>query len=356
MLLLFGLGAVTAGIALWALFAIYAERKLSAFIQDRLGPMEVGPAGVFQTLADVLKLLQKEIILPTAADRPLFLVAPVLIFASIFAGFAVIPFFPDTAGAVLNLGLLYLLAIISVEVVGLLMAGWGSNNKYSLLGSVRAVSQIVSYEVPAGLTLLAGVLLFGSLNLHSIVQQQGVGDAPVLLWGLWDVRHIGGITTWTVVRYPHMLLGLLIFFVSSLAESNRAPFDIPEAESELIAGYQTEYAGMAFGVIMLGEYANMLLLSLLASILFLGGWQSPLPNLGTTLPLATWTTGPLWGVLWLLGKGILLVLVMMWVRWSYPRLRADQLMKLCWKYLTPTALALVLISAVWHLAEVGGGG
>jgi NADH-quinone oxidoreductase subunit H len=367
------LPATLGGLAVFALVAVYAERKVSAFIQDRLGPMEVGPVGSLQTLADILKLLTKEAITPTQADPWLFRLGPPIVFASVFAGFAVLPLAPGVVGATLNVGLLWLLAIISIDVIGILMAGWGSNNKYALLGAVRSVSQIVSYEIPSGLALLAAAMMFGSLDLGAITAQQGahLSSGPQYLWGLWDVSAHGGFLSWGLVRYPHLLLAFLIFYIASLAESNRAPFDIPEAESELVAGFHTEYSGFSFAVLMLAEYAALLLVTLLGVVVFLGGWHTPLPNLlplpagldaaglsWTTqwryLQLAALTSGPLWGILWFLLKGSVLVLLAMWVRWTYPRLRADQLMRLCWQYLTPFALGCVLVSALWKLAEVYG--
>ena len=358
---LLAVGGLLGFLATFALLAVYAERKVSAFIQDRLGPMEVGPWGLLQTLADIVKLLTKELITPTQADRRMLAAAPVIAFAAVFAGYAVIPVAGGWVGASLNVGVLYLLAVVSVEAVGILMAGWASNNKYALLGSVRAVAQIVSYEVPAGLALLAAVVMYGSLDLGTIaLQQSHLSPQPLYLLGMWDVTAVGGLTTWGVVRYPHLVVALAVFFIASLAESNRAPFDLPEAESELVAGFLTEYSGFRWAVFFLAEYANMLLLALLAALLFLGGWGTPLPNLGA-LPLAEWTTGApgtwgaaAWGALWLLLKGIVLVLLMMWVRWTLPRLRPDQLLRLCWQVLTPLALVLLVVSAVWKLAEVYG--
>lgn len=366
-------------LALYALFAVYAERKVSAFMQDRLGPMEVGPKGLFQTVADILKLLLKETIQPARADKLLFLLAPILVFCSVFAGFAVLPLAPGLAPSAMEVGLLYLLAIVSIDVIGLLLAGWSSNNKYALMGSVRSVSQIIAYEVPAGLALLAAVLTYGSLNLVEIVQLQGATSTePVYFLGVWDVSAIGGLPAWGAFRYPHLLAGLGVYFIAGLAEANRAPFDIPEAESELIAGFHTEYSGFRFAVLFLAEYGVMLLVALVASILFLGGYHTPLPNLQALpeqlqsahlsvgelfrhLQFATLTQGypgsvpgVLWAVFWLLLKASVLVYIMIWIRWTFPRLRPDQLMRLCWKYLTPAAILLVLISIGWKLAEVYG--
>lgn len=362
--------------AAYALAAVYAERKVSAFIQDRLGPMETGPMGLFQTAADILKLVLKENIVPTAADKKLFLLAPIVIFASVFAGFAVIPVGPGILGAALNVGLLYLIAIVSIDVIGLLMAGWASNNKYAYLGSLRSVSQIISYEIPAGVTLLAAVMMFGTLNLQELSYAQGIHSAdPVYLFGIWDVTEYGGVLSWSIFRYPHLLIGFVVYFIAALAECNRAPFDLPEAESELVSGFHTEYSGARFALIFLAEYGNMFLVGLLASIVFLGGWNSPLPNFGglegvdpaslsigelfKNLQFGYLTSGTvgstafaIWGAFWILAKALFLVFVQMWIRWTLPRVRVDQLLKISWKALTPIAFLLFVISGVWKLLEV----
>jgi NADH-quinone oxidoreductase subunit H len=369
-------GILVIGLAVFALMAVYAERKVSAFIQDRLGPMEVGPYGLFQTFADILKLLTKENIIPLAADKPLFVLAPLLVFVSVFAGFAVLPFAPDAVGASLNIGVLYALAVVSIEVIGLLMAGWASNNKYALIGSVRSVSQIVSYEIPAGLAILSAIMMYGTLHLGEISNQQYIfGPGGQYFFGLWDVSAIGGFVSWGIFRYPHLIAVFIIYFIAVLAECNRAPFDIPEAESELVSGFHLEYGGFRWAVFFLAEYANMLLVCLIAVILFFGGWSSPLPNLiamDGAERVAAWSnwelvqhfqfsyltsgtpgtwTATAWGLFWLLTKGLLLITLMMWIRWTFPRVRADQLMRICWKYLTPLALVCFLISGILKLAE-----
>jgi NADH-quinone oxidoreductase subunit H len=331
------------GIALYALAAVYAERKVSAFIQDRLGPMETGPKGLFQTAADIIKLLLKEHIVPTAADKILFALAPLIVFLSVFAGFSAIPFAPELVTAPLNAGLLFIVAIISIELVGILMAGWGSNNKYALMGAVRAVSQIISYEIPAALALLAAVVMTGSLDLQVI----GLAQSGPL-----------GLLEWNAFKYPHLFLAFLIYFTTILAETNRAPFDLAEAESELIAGFHTEYSGFRFALFMLAEYANMLLLSLLAVIVFWGAGNSPMPNL-FGVDLHHWTQGDsgsisgwVWSTFWLLSKSLFLVVIMMWLRWTLPRVRPDQLLVICWKYLVPSSLVLIGISALWQLIRI----
>lgn len=342
---------------------VYLERKISAFIQDRMGPMEVGKWGLLQLIADLLKLLQKEDIVPKAADKWLFLGAPFVIFAAVFAAYAVIPLAPGLSGSGAAVGVFYLLTILSVDVIGILMAGWGSNNKYSLFGAMRAVAQIVSYEIPLGLSVLCVVMLTQTLDLQVISFQQGIySPEAIYLFGLKDlgvdVTQVGGFLSWNVVRNPFLLIVYVIFFIASLAECNRAPFDLPEGESELVGGFHTEYSGMRYALLMLSEYGMMLLVSLLGAVLFLGSWNTPFPNLGP-LRLADWTSGEpgtwlgyLSGAFWLLSKALLGVLVQMWVRWTLPRLRVDQLMYLGWKVLTPVGLVLFFVSGVWRLLGV----
>lgn len=333
----------------YALYGVYAERKVSAFIQDRYGPMETGKYGLFQTIADITKLLQKENITPSAADKTLFVVAPLIIFVSVFMGFATMPFAPEVIGSAANIGVFYIIAILAVEVVGILMAGWASGNKYALLGSMRSVAQIVSYEIPAGVAIVSVLMISQTLNLQEINLQQGILSGEIVKFlGIWDVSETGGILAWNIFKAPHLLLAFFIYFIASLAECNRAPFDIPEAESELVAGFHVEYGGIRFALIFLAEYAMMLLVSMLAAILFLGGWNTPLPNIGG-LELANWTTGNIWGVFWLILKSFGLVLAQMWVRWTLPRLRVDQLMNFCWKVLIPLSFLCMFASGCWRL-------
>ncbi len=329
--------------------AVYAERKLSAFMQDRLGPMEVGSYGTLQAFADILKLLQKEFIIPAAADRVLFFIAPVLIYIAVYLGFAALPWAPGLIPSSLNLGVFYIFAIISVETVGILMAGWGSNNKYALLGSMRSVAQIISYEIPAGIAVISAVMISQSLNLQEVTLRQGIlSTGAVNFLGLIDVKNIGGFLAWNIFQAPHLIIAYIIYFIASLAECNRAPFDIPEAESELVAGFHVEYSGMRFAFIFLAEYSMMFLVGMLGVILFLGGWNSPLPNVGS-LQLATWTTSSAWGIFWVMVKTMLVVATQIWIRWTLPRFRVDQLMSFCWKVLTPLAFLCMLISGVWRL-------
>jgi NADH-quinone oxidoreductase subunit H len=335
--------------AVFALFGVYAERKVSAFIQDRLGPTEVGKYGTLQTLADILKLVQKELITPAAADKLLFILAPGIIFISVYMGFAALPWAPGLVPSKINLGLYYIFAIISMETLGILMAGWGSNNKYSILGAMRSAAQIISYEIPAGFAIIAVVMITQSLNMQTIGLQQGILSSETTKFlGFYDVTKIGGILAWNIFRAPHLIIAFVIYFIASLAESNRAPFDIPEAESELVSGFHTEYSGLRFALIFLAEYSMMFLVSMIGVILFLGAWNTPLPNIGS-LQLANWTTGVVWGIFWVALKSLSLVGLQMWIRWTLPRLRVDQLMTLCWKVLTPLAFACMLISGIWRI-------
>ena len=318
-------------------------------MQDRLGPMEVGKYGSLQAFADILKMLQKEFIIPTAADKILFILAPIIIFVSVYLGFAALPWAPGLIPASLNLGIFYIFAILSIETLGILMAGWGSNNKYALLGSMRSVAQMVSYEIPTGISVLSVVMISQSLNLQEITIRQGIltSDAINFL-GIWDVKAIGGILAWNVFQAPHLIIAYFIYFIASLAECNRAPFDIPEAESELIGGFHVEYSGLRFAFIFLAEYSMMFLVGMIGVVLFLGGWNTPLPNMGS-LSLANWTTGIGWGIFWILFKTLSVVAMQIWIRWTLPRFRVDQLMSFCWKVLTPLSFLCMLISGIWRL-------
>ncbi len=311
--------------------------------------MEVGIYGTLQAFADIIKMLQKEFIVPTVADKVLFALAPVIIYASVYLGFAAMPWAPGVIPANLNLGVFYIFAIISIETVGILMAGWGSNNKYALLGSMRSIAQIVSYEIPAGIAVISAVMISQSLNLQEITISQGVMSASSIKFlGFWDVTKVGGIFAWNIFQAPHLIISYLIFFIASLAECNRAPFDIPEAESEIVAGFHVEYSGLRFAFIFLAEYSMMFLVGMIGVILFLGGWNTPLPNIGS-VHLADWTTGTWWGAFWGVSKALLVVAVQMWIRWTLPRFRVDQLMNFCWKFLTPLAFLCMLLSGVWRL-------
>ena len=350
-------------VLVYALLGIWVERKLAAFVHDRPGPIEVGPWGLLQTLADILKLIQKEEIYNTGLLKNVFKAAPIVIFVSILAGFATIPLAGGFIGSGMYVGVFYLLAIISLEIFGFLMAGWASNNKFALFGAMRAAAQMISYEVPVGLIVLSVVMISQTLDLQEMTLQQGIfSSETTYLFGLKslsiDVSSYGGFLSWNIIRFPLLGIGMIMYFIASLAEANRAPFDIPEAESEIIAGFQTEYAGFRWSMIMLGEYALMLLVAFLGVIMFLGGWNTPFPNIGS-FKLAEYTSGHygeisgiIWGIFWLCLKSFSWVFIQFWVRWTYPRLRVDQLMYLCWKVLTPASLVLVLVAGVWRLLMV----
>jgi NADH-quinone oxidoreductase subunit H len=342
-LALAGVASAFAGVA------SYVERKVAAHMQARMGPMRVGPHGLLQWIADALKVLLKEDIIPAGADRPLFRLAPYVVFLGSFPAFAAIPFSRNLSVIDLNIGILYLVAVSSLVVLGLLMAGWASGNKWSLFGAMRSAAQIVSYEIPIGLTILAIVMGVGSLSMQKIVQAQASGfpfDIP--LPSAWDRGGDGwgGVFGWFLFRYPPFtFMAFLIYYIASLAETNRTPFDIPEAESELVAGFHTEYSGMRFSVYFMAEYANVLVVSCIAVTLFLGGWLPPYPGFlaERLLPGAAWAAA-VEGLSWFLGKAFALVFVTMWLRWTLPRYRVDQLMDLCWKILVPIAfLNLVAI-------------
>lgn len=345
------------------IISVYLERKLSAFIQDRVGPMEVGKWGLLQLFADLVKLFQKEDLIPSSADRKMFKLAPYLIFAAVFVGFAFIPISPALQGANVQTGLFLLIGLISIDIFGILLAGWSSNNKYSLLGAMRSAAQIVSYEIPLGISILCVCMISTSLNMQEIIMQQGIFSVEKnYLFGIKSLEiettQIGGFLTWNVFRSPVLIPVFIIFFIAALAEANRAPFDLPEAESELIAGFQTEYSGFRWAILFLAEYGMMLLLSFLAAILFFGGWNTPFLNLGE-YKFADWTSGQvgqwsgyLWGAFWIFSKAYFGMLVQMWIRWSFPRLRVDQLMYLCWKVLTPIGLILLLFSAGWRVLMI----
>ena len=316
-------------ILVYALVAIWGERKVAGFIQDRLGPMRVGGwHGWAQSIADLLKLLQKEDIVPHNASRFLFKFAPFMMFAASYAAFAVIPFSSAYIGSNINIGVFYLLAVTSLLTLSIIMAAWASNNKWSLLGGMRSAAQMVSYEVPTIATVLTVIVVAGSLNLMTVTEMQAGNDT------------LGFLPNWLILQNPFLIVAFGIFFVSILAEAHRVPFDLPESESELVAGYQTEYSGIRWAMFMLAEYADMLLLSLLGAVLFFGGWNSPFGD---------FMGGPVWGFFWFMLKGLLLVFVMMWIRWTLPRYRVDQLMHICWSILIPLSFINLVLVALWEV-------
>jgi NADH-quinone oxidoreductase subunit H len=297
------------------------ERKFAARMQSRIGPYRVGPHGLLQPIADALKLMMKEDVVPTAADRHVFNLAPIVFLIPCMLIFATIPFAPGLGVADLNIGILFFMAVSSMEIVGLFMAGWGSNNKYALLSAMRAVNQIISYDLPFIFSALVPVMLAGSLKLSEIVAAQS---------GLW------------FVFYPVIgQLAFIAFVISTLAAENRVPFDILEAESELVAGFRVEYSGMKFALIQLGEYAHVVGSSFLGALLFLGAWAGP---------------GPEWmGPIWFLSKAMFMFLLVTWVRWSFVRIRVDQILALSWKLLLPATLALLVATAIVVVWRSGAG-
>ncbi len=302
-------------IAIHVLLLIWWERKYAGWMQVRLGPMHVGWKGLAQTAADAVKLLTKEDIIPTKADRPLFLIAPFLVFIPTILTFMVLPFSLTWVGYDYPLAALYVIAVSTVTAIGIMSAGWGGNNKYSLLGGVRAVAQLLSYEIPMVIVVLAMVAVTGTMSMTELVTQQD---------GLWNI----------IKQAPVAIPGFLIFLVCALAELNRAPFDLPEAESELVSGFHTEYSGMRFAFFFLAEFANNFFSAGFAVILFLGGWLGP-----AILPPA----------LWFAIKTVVVITLMMSIRWTLPRLRIDQMMGFCWKLLVPASLVVFCIAAFWAI-------
>jgi len=313
------------------------ERKLIGWIQIRIGPNRVGPAGLLQPVADGVKLLLKEIILPANANKGLFLLAPVLMLTPALAAWAVIPFAPEVVLADINAGLLYILALSSMGVYGVIVAGWASNSKYAFLGAMRSAAQMVSYELAMGFALVVVLMVSGSLNLSDIVNAQGRGSFASM--GL-------NFLSWNWLPLAPMLV---VYFVSGVAETNRAPFDVVEGESEIVAGHMVEYSGMAFAMFFLAEYANMILISALTAVMFFGGWLSPFqgyPGIGAT-PLAHSSFG------WLGLKIFVLLFLFLWFRATFPRYRYDQIMRLGWKALIPVTLVWIGVEMVLAAYRVG---
>ena len=317
--------------ALIGLFLVYAERKVCAFMQNRLGPNRVGPFGIFQTIADLFKLLFKELIPIKNADGFLFNLAPFIVIIASFMAIAAIPFAKGLHAIDLNIGVLYVIAVSAMGVIGVLLAGWSSNNKYSLIGAMRSGAQIVSYELSVGLSIITIVILAGSMQLSEIVEAQRAG--------------------WFIFRgHIPAFIAFIIFLISSTAETNRGPFDLAEAESELTAGYHTEYSGIKFAFFFLAEYINMFIVASIAATVFLGGWMpfhvghwDGFNHVMDFIP----------PFIWYIGKTFFVIFMMMWFKWTFPRLRIDQLLTLEWKYLLPINLVNVLIMSFivlmgWH--------
>jgi NADH-quinone oxidoreductase subunit H len=310
-------------VPLFVVVAYYtlAERKVIGYMQARIGPNRVGPKGLLQPFADMFKLMFKEIILPTNANKYLFYLAPILTFAAGMSAWAVVPFTDTLVFADINAGLLYILAMTSVGVYGVIIAGWASNSKYALLGAMRSAAQIVAYEIAMGFALVGVLMAAGSLNLGDIVAKQA-----------------GGWSNWLV--FPLLPL-FMVYLISGVAETNRAPFDVAEGESEIVAGFHVEYSGMAFAVFFLAEYANMILIAMLASLMFLGGWLSPVPEIMED------------GIVWLFLKTAFFMFLYLWIRATFPRYRYDQIMRLGWKVLLPVTIVCLFLEGVAVYFKVG---
>lgn len=310
-------------------YLMYVERKVIGYMQCRVGPNRVGPWGLLQPIADVVKLLFKEVLIPSASNKFLFIVAPMITIASAIAAWAVIPFDATSVLANLNAGVLYILAMTSLGVYGVIIAGWASNSKYAFLGALRSAAQIISYEIAMGFALVGVLMAAGSLNLSAIVNGQS-----------------GGFWHWYFIPLFPLFV---VHWISSIAETNRAPFDLAEGESEIVAGFHVEYAGMAFAVFFLAEYANMILLSILAATLYLGGWLSPFEGIPVLGQLFSFVPG----IVWLLVKTCLFLFLYLWFRATFPRFRYDQLMRLGWKVFIPVTLVWIVVVALLVQYQVG---
>lgn len=313
--------------ALFAGISSWVERRIAARMMSRVGPNRVGPQGFLQWLGDGLKLFLKEDIVPCGADWPLYRMAPYFVFAGMFGTFVVLPFGASLVAADLNVGIYYLLAVTAFVIVGIIMGGWSSNSKWALFGGIRSAAQLVSYEIPSGLAVLVVVLVTGSLSTQDIIKAQG---------GLpWD---------WFIFHSPFTVAAFFIFVTAALAEGNRTPFDLPEAESELVAGYATEYSGFRYLVFFFAEWANLWVMSALMVTLFLGGWRIPFVSVETTLASGWWIA---LSFVIFCAKTLMMVFFVIHIRWTLPRLRIDQMMKMCWTYLVPAALVCILGTMVW---------
>ncbi len=308
-------------------YATYAERKLIGYMQMRLGPNRVGPKGWLQPIADTVKLIMKEIVVPQGSSKVLFIIAPILFIGPSFAAWAVIPFDAELVLADINVGLLYILAMTSIGVYGVIIAGWASNSKYAFLGALRSAAQIVSYELAMGFALVGVLMCAQSTNLGEIVMAQA-----------------GGVSHWYFLPLFPLLV---VYWISGVAETNRAPFDMAEGESEIVAGFHVEYGGMAFSLFFLAEYANMILVSFLTALMFFGGWLSPFEGLGVLGELTEWIPG----TLWLLIKASFFLFMLFWLRATFPRFRYDQVMRLGWKIFIPVTLVWLPMVAIFIKLE-----
>jgi NADH-quinone oxidoreductase subunit H len=336
--------AVMVWILLSLAFLLLADRKIWAGVQMRKGPNVVGPFGLLQSFADFGKFLLKEIVIPAGADKTVFLLAPLIAFTLGFGAWAVIPLAPGWVVSDINVGVLYLFAISSLGVYGIIMGGWASNSKYPFLGSLRSAAQMVSYEVSIGFVIVTVIILSGTLNLQQIVASQS--------GGFWNWYVFGGPgPLWTKLLTVVMLPMAGIFFISGLAETNRPPFDLPEAESELVAGYAVEYSSTPYLLFQIGEYANIVLICAMTSILFFGGWQAPFPT-GFT---AHWpsTAASFFGFMWFFAKIVFFFFLVAMAKAIVPRYRYDQLMRLGWKVFLPTSLVAVIAVSAWRVFAVG---
>jgi NADH-quinone oxidoreductase subunit H len=339
---------VAAGAVLMTFMAVFSgllswyERRVAGRMQSRIGPNRVGPIGILVWVADAVKLITKEDLIPADADPILFRMGPYFVVTGLLLTFVALPFGDRLIVADLNIGLFYVLSVTALVVVGIIMSAWSSNSKWSLVGGIRSAAQVISYEIPAGLAVLVPVLMAGSLSTQGIIRAQG-GPAG------GSVIEVGGWPwNWFLFGNPMAFAAFFIFFTAALAEGNRTPFDLPEAESELVAGYFTEYSGMRFAYFFLTEWANVWVMSALATLLFLGGWQIPGVR-PETVDLNPWLV-VLSALIFAL-KTLFLVNVVVWLRWTLPRIRVDQMMSLCWKYLVPMGLACVVLTAAWVWGE-----